>query len=546
MARLIPSLPIYGESRSGLKAELKVLKILELGLPSIYTLFHSVGWSLVPKSSDVRGEADIVAVNQAGDILLIEVKSGSVDFSADGIFKDYDGDRVSVLSQIARTHGAFKKRLKDRGLTSKIASILVLPDARIVSETVQWSKEQIVDVSEIDRLCTKVQEFLPPGLADESNQRSIIDFLSDDLCIEPDVTALIGSIESSTSRMADGLTTWVPRIRAESRVVRVVGTAGSGKTQLALNRLRAEDKLGASTAFFCFNRPLADHISRIAPSRTCVETFHELAVRLSRERGYSVDFSHSNAFKDLEKNCFEIIHHYEHSRDFIIIDEMQDLRPEWVEIMLRLLKPKGRALLLEDPEQSMYSDREQFDVEGEIVVRSPENFRSPRVIVDLINALGLTSEPVTPASPYVGHFSEPLIYDESLNDVKGKTFVAIQRCIAMNFKPDQIALITLKGRESSSILKEDFIGEWQLQRFTGLFDRDGLPIWRSGEIITESVFRFKGQAAPAVVLTEVDFPELNENGKRRLFVGLTRARVHWEWVLSERTFNLISHQLMNT
>jgi len=109
VARLIPSLPIYGESRSGLKAELKVLKILELGLPSIYTLFHSIGWSLAPKSSDIRGEADIVAVNQAGDILLIEVKSGSVDLAADGIFKDYDGDRVSVLSQIARTHGAFKK-----------------------------------------------------------------------------------------------------------------------------------------------------------------------------------------------------------------------------------------------------------------------------------------------------------------------------------------------------------------------------------------------------------------------------------------------------
>jgi len=545
VARLIPSLPIYGESRSGLKAELKVLKILELGLPSIYTLFHSVGWSLVPKSSDVRGEADIVAVNQAGDILLIEVKSGSVDFSADGIFKDYDGDRVSVLSQIARTHGAFKKRLKDRGLTSKIASILVLPDARIVSETVQWSKEQIVDVSEIDRLCTKVQEFLPPGLADESNQRSIIDFLSDDLCIEPDVTALIGSIESSTSRMADGLTTWVPRIRAESRVVRVVGTAGSGKTQLALNRLRAEDKLGVSTAYFCFNRPLADHISRIAPSRTCVETFHEFALRLSRECGYKVDFSQSNAFTDLERKLFEIIESYEQSRDFIIIDEMQDLRPEWVEAILRLLKPDGHALLLEDPEQNMYSDREQFDVDGEIEIRSPENFRSPRIIVDLINALKLTTVTVTSANPYVGRFAEPLVYTTEGNDVINKTSLAIQRCISMGFQPQQIAVITLKGRERSSILKEDSVGPWHLKRFTGWFDRDGSPIWKTGEIIADSVFRFKGQAAPAVILTEIDFPELSENFKRRLFVGLTRARVHWEWVVSERSYSLIKAMLAN-
>ena len=83
---------ITKEGKQTLKPqELKVLKILELGLPSVYTLFHSTGWSLGPKKSDVRGEADIIAVNQAGDILLMEVKSGSVDFTADGIFKEYDG-----------------------------------------------------------------------------------------------------------------------------------------------------------------------------------------------------------------------------------------------------------------------------------------------------------------------------------------------------------------------------------------------------------------------------------------------------------------------
>ena len=544
MARLVPSLPNYGNSRTGLKAELKVLKILELGLPSVYTLFHSTGWSLGPKKSDVRGEVDIIAVNQAGDILLMEVKSGSVDFTADGIFKEYDGGPVSVLSQIARTHDAFKKRLKEAGSTSKIASLLVLPDSRIVSEKVQWSKEQIVDVSMIERLCEKVREILPPGEFDHTKQTFMIDFLSADLSIEPDVTALIGSIESSTSRMAEGLTTWIPRIRSDSRVVRVIGTAGSGKTQLALNRLRAEDRLGFSTAYFCFNRPLADHISRIAPSRTCVETFHEFALRLTRERGYSFDFSQSNAFEDLESKLFKIIENYQHSRDFVIIDEMQDLRPEWVEAMLSLLKPDGRALLLEDPEQNMYSDREQFDVDGEIVVRSPENFRSPRIIVDLTNALGLTSEPVISANPYVGRFSEPIIYGERASDVIDKTAIAIQRCIAMNFQANQIALITLKGRERSLILKEDSIGPWNLQRFTGKFNSDGLPVWNSGEIVTDSVFRFKGQAAPAVVLTEVDFPELSENMKRRLFVGLTRARVHWEWVLSERTFSLINSKLV--
>jgi hypothetical protein len=115
----------------------------------------------------------------------------------------------------------------------------------------------------------------------------------------------------------------------------------------------------------------------------------------------------------------------------------------------------------------------------------------------------------------------------------------------MGFQPQQIAVITLKGRERSSILKEDSVGPWHLKRFTGWFDRDGSPIWKTGEIIADSVFRFKGQAAAAVILTEIDFPELSDNFKRRLFVGLTRARVHWEWVVSERSYSLIKAMLAN-
>jgi hypothetical protein len=36
------------------------------------------------------------------------------------------------------------------------------------------------------------------------------------------------------------------------------------------------------------------------------------------------------------------------------------------------------------------------------------------------------------------------------------------------------------------------------------------------------------------VLSDIDFDVLDESAKRRLFVGLTRTRVHWEWVVSER------------
>ena len=36
-----------------------------------------------------HGEVDIVAVNQSGDLLLMEVKAGHLEFLSDGIYKTY-------------------------------------------------------------------------------------------------------------------------------------------------------------------------------------------------------------------------------------------------------------------------------------------------------------------------------------------------------------------------------------------------------------------------------------------------------------------------
>ena len=60
-------------------------------------------------------------------------------------------------------------------------------------------------------------------------------------------------------------------------------------------------------------------------------------------------------------------------------------------------------------------------------------------------------------------------------------------------------------------------------------------MWAEGELLIESVHRFKGQSAMGVVLAEVDFDQLDEAARRRLFVGMTRAQLGLEVVVSRRT-----------
>ena len=87
------------------------------------------------------------------------------------------------------------------------------------------------------------------------------------------------------------------------------------------------------------------------------------------------------------------------------------------------------------------------------------------------------------------------------------------------------------------------VGGNKLSRFTGKFDEGSTPIWKDGQLLIESVRRFKGQAASAVVLTECDMTQLDAINRRLLFVGLTRARVHLEWVISSQTATVLEKSL---
>jgi superfamily I DNA and RNA helicase len=57
-------------------------------------------------------------------------------------------------------------------------------------------------------------------------------------------------------------------------------------------------------------------------------------------------------------------------------------------------------------------------------------------------------------------------------------------------------------------------------------------------LLVESIYRYKGQSAPAVV-SEVNFAELSPLERRKIFVGMTRGQMAVEIVLStqaERCF----------
>lgn len=542
MAHLCPTLPPRAAMNVGEYAELDLLQTLERGLSDAYTLFHSVDWSRGTGAQEQHGEIDIVVVNQAGDVLLMEVKAGDLDFQSSGIFKTYGGHAKDITAQIGLQYRALRSRLQDAGLPVHLSHLLVLPHLKVQTETVQWPRARIVDRDDVGNIVSRITGLLGPGLQNGDCQERVLAFFENRFQVVPDVSALAGRIQQSATRMSAGLATWVPRIAAPSGVLRVIGTAGSGKTQLALRLLRDADAAGQKAAYICFNRALADHISRVAPVRTPAETFHEFALRVVRRSGQTVDFGLPTAFDTIATQCIEALVQSDPDLDLIVLDEMQDMQPEWVQGMLSRLKGNGKAVLLEDPEQQLYKDREAFDIPDAVTVTSNENFRTPRALVKLINLLRLTTTEVEALSPHEGDIPDPIVY-ESPEKIGPCTVRAVERCLKHGFSLEDVAIVSMRGRERSELQGLDKLGPWSLSRFTGQFDEGSTPIWKDGQLLIESVRRFKGQAASAVVLTECDMAQLDPINRRLLFVGLTRARVHLEWVISSQTATILANSL---
>jgi len=519
--------------------EIDTLKRLSRGLPKDYSVFHGVHWTNVDHGFSAYGEIDFIVLAPSGRVLLIEQKSGFLDETPEGLVKKAPGKERVIHTQIMRTIHALMTRFGRTGDQLSIDYLLYCPDYHVKNpQSAGIDASRIVDATNEDQLVPTVARLLPPG--DASPLRKKVErFLSDTLQLTPDPSAMIGQAEQLVTRLAGGLATWARQLDFSPFRLRVVGTAGSGKTQLALAEFNAATEAGLRPLYVCYNRPLADHVQSLAPPGGRVASFHLLCDSFAREYGVVPDHAQPNVWRALEEQFAGAAIPADWRFDVLIIDEGQDFSTAWRDSLLRLLRPGGRAIWLEDPLQNLY-DKPAIDFDGWVTLHSNANFRSPRQIIDLLTAIAPSPHPVQAASPFLGADIDCLSYpDGDIARMQYQTKHAITLCLGAGFARSDIALISYRGRDNSALLQSDQLGTHTLRSFTGDYDLFGNPIFREGELLAESVYRFKGQSAPAVIFTEIDFEELDERTFRKLFVGFTRARLKLVLVMSERASGIV-------
>jgi hypothetical protein len=516
----------------GLFRELETISHLQQALPDNYEIFHSVFIHNVQEGVDRHGEIDVVIMGPTGNLLLMEIKAGSVVVRDGHMIKSYGTREHDVDRQCKIQYMSMISRLTAVGLRPFVNRCLVLPNYTVTDASlVSMPRERIIDANDYATIGEKALHLLNVGKS-ASEVDAVRQFLNNDFQVAVDLTVLGEQLRRTTTLMSDGLASWVPRITAPSKTVRVQATAGSGKTQLAMRLI--EDAIGKdlSVLYVCFNRTLADHMIKMAPARAMVVSFHELCTTHYRRHREEPDFTDSSIFDRAVTAYLEDSLQFPPKYDVLIIDEAQDFDPSWFPALFVQLKSEGLRYVLEDADQQLYG-RQPFELSDAVVVSSRENYRSPKVLCDVINALKLSSTSIQSRSPYLGNQPDFLSY-VSESDLIVKTTLGVILLLEQGFKMEEIAVLTGYGQGKSTLLKLNQIGTHAVLRFTGSYDKRGEPLWTDGALLVETLYRYKGQSAKAVVLAEIDFEELTPREKAKLFVGMTRARMALVIVLSAR------------
>jgi len=531
MATLSPYLLPPLRMDAGRYLELEVLGRLRDYLPPGFDVFHGIGLHTVQDGRDCYGEIDVAVLSPGGGLLLMEIKAGPVILRDGGLFKLYGNGECDVARQGRLQRAAIQRRLQEAGLEPALLSCLVLPDHTLgTGHVASVPRERIIDAAGYPEMVSTVRHWLE-GVTGTGDREALLRLLQNQFRVTPDLGTTRDRLQGTVRQLSDGLATWVPRIDAPSGVFRIQATAGSGKTQLALQLLDSAAATGLKAAYVCFNRTLADHVRRLASPKVQVVNYHELCVEYCRRHGHEPGFT-PEAFARMAAAYCTASAGFTPDLDLLVIDEAQDFDAAWVESQCSRLRSGGRLYVLEDEAQRLYQHPE-FGLGDAVTIRCSDNFRSPRVICDVINALSLVHPPVRGLNPYAGELPGIRTYGSGA-ELLAATEAAVHALLARGFAMDDIVIVTGRGRERSALLNRATVGPWSTRRFTGEYDRNGEPRWSSGTLTVESVYRYKGQSAPAVVAAEFDFAELDDAARRRLFVALTRAQMAVEMVVSSR------------
>ncbi|MFC1743355.1 NERD domain-containing protein [Candidatus Riflebacteria bacterium] len=315
----------------------------------------------------------------------------------------------------------------------------------------------------------------------------------------------------------------IPRIFVE-------GTAGSGKTLLAIWAAQSFAEEKEKTLLVCFNRLLASWIKlKIQGSTFEVKSFFSLCHEYLTRAGikFGPDRQGQDFWKQTAPGLFcEAIEKCgnNYCYDTILVDEAQDFHQDWwLPLQLLLKDPdRGRFYIFHDPEQSgLYGMGDAYPVDGMVPIQLFENCRNTKSIASFNGKVISKKIKTFPRSP-TGVIPKILDTIPAVKDRAEETRTIIQDWLRQQFGPSRIAVLSpwKKGKENSTLtyLKK-------AHTIPLASEENQLKNWHMEKIIWGTTIKsFKGLEADCIVITDIPTTGTKGFSQSDLYVAISRAK----------------------
>ena len=319
---------------------------------------------------------------------------------------------------------------------------------------------------------------------------------------------------------------------SDNRRILIRGTAGTGKTLLAIEATRRYVKSGERVAFFCYNRLLGEWVQAAFSGLpndqrpVYIGTFHSYMLDLLISHGVDIHaaqdgISESGFFTNtLPDIILTNREKFSDLYDRIIIDEAQDLLSEKYLEVIDLLLRKGLAhgcwfMFGDFSMQAIYSDilSEMQYLEilqrraAFVIFKLSKNCRNTRKIcIDIENIVGIPENAAQEDnidSPAVDH----IVYRDE-DDQLGKLQILIHDLLNRNIQQSDIVILSPKRRSGSVV-----------RRLKGIVVED-FSVESRGQIRFSTIQSFKGLESSSIILVDIE----SYQDEKLIYVGLSRAR----------------------
>jgi len=486
-----------------------------------WTVIYSLLWHGERNNRNGDGEADFLLLHPRNGFLVVEVKGGSEVLVKDGEwFSRKRGELTKIRDPFeqalssSKTLGKWlKKNLPDIKIPP-ISHFVVFPSHVQRGDMSPAGRREIIcdanDLAAIEQTIRRISQHW-----NRTTNLSDQDIIGVQKALRPDITffsnmrsqvqeaqAEIAQLTNQQARILDAL--------RRNKKLLVLGSAGTGKTVLALNSAKQLAASGMRTLFLCFNTPLAKFLKAEtrAIKNLTTDSFHGFARRIIDAAGLPLDDLSDIAF--LLAEAADVL---SREYDALVIDEAQDFKNDWCEALEGLLPTDAESVIhiFADSNQDIYEGDGLDRFQNLLPVDLTINCRNTIEIAEVVHECGHID-----TTPFNNHGPKPKI--ELVSAMSG-----IHRHLK-SYLGSWTNEIGLKPHEMTVICDTQRIADSLFDSNLGVIH---LGDGSNGTINTDTIHRFKGLEAEAVVCifdpergAELSLDEF----ERLAYIGLSRAR----------------------